>query len=164
MSRIVLPAAVVLNNIPLGPGSTGAAAGGVVDLFPWTDFSWADELTMYIIVTSINGSPTAGGLTAKFQLGTPFVTGAVGQFVTQALFDMDSAQKATLIAEGEDWPNPIVSYNSTVNTNPISATNPLVVKRTIRNFGALCSLHLDTSTLSSGASFNITVVLIQKGH
>ena len=148
------PPVIILNAATLGPSSTGAASGGTIDLLPWTDWSWATELTFYIIVTAINGSPSSGTLTAKFQLGG--YDSINSQFTGQHLVDLDTAQKSTLISEGEDW-GTILSYNTSVST-------PVVVKRTITKFGSICNLHLDASGLSGGtnSTFTVTVMLTAK--
>jgi len=145
---------IILNAATLGPSSTGAANGGIIDLTPWTDYSWAKEITFYITVSGINGSPTGGTLTAKFQLGNPNVSG--NQFSTTSLFDLDTAQKATLIVEGEDWSSPVASYNSSF---------PVTTKRTLQNFGSIANLHLDASGLTGGTNptFTISVTLVAVG-
>lgn len=155
MSTIKMPATIILNQRNLGPSSTNAANGGIIDLLPWHKWDWADELTFYITVSAINGTPSGGQLTAKFQLGTPYVSG--NQFSTKALFDLDAFQKGFMIAEGEDWSNPVAAYNASV---------PFTVSRTIRDFGSICNLRLDASSLTGGTNptFTITVAMSAKGN
>jgi len=162
--RIVLRS-ILLNQATLGPSSTlatGISPGaGIVNLTPYMDFSWADNLTFILTVTAATGAPTGGTLTAAFQLGNPHLGDAANQTQNFPFSDpnyvlLDTTQKTTLIADGEDWPNPIASYNSTF---------PVTVQRTIKNFGAMVNLQLNASTLTGGASplFTISAVLIQKG-
>ena len=164
MSRITIKS-IVLGSIAFGP-STSLPAGispspGVVNLLPYMDFSWAEELVAIITVTAVNGSPTSGALKASFQLGQPHSGDGLNgtnpgfQYSDPIYVPLDASQITNLIAEGEDWPNPICSYNSS------SAT----VQRTIRNFGSMVNLQLDASSLSGGTNptFTISVTLIQKG-
>lgn len=165
MTGRVIVESILLNQATLGPSSTlasGISPGtGIVNLTPYIDFSWADSLTYILTVTAVAGSPTGGTLTAAFQLGNPHI-GDFGNstnnfpFSDPSYYVLDSAQKTTLIADGEDWPNPVASYNSSF---PVSA------QRTVRNFGAMCNLQLNASSLTGGSSplFTISAVLIQKG-
>jgi hypothetical protein len=133
----------------LGPSSTNAASGGIIDLTPRVSWAWADELTFYVTVIAANGSPTGGALVPKFQLGMPYSSLSVNsgnQFSAWNLVDLDNIQKGYMIAEGEDWPS--IAYN---------VTKPYTVSRTIRNFGDICNLQLDTSSLSGGTSPTLTV-------
>jgi hypothetical protein len=142
---------ILLSSMHVGPSD---ANGGIWNLTPWTDFTCADELTFVIDVQQIFGSPTAGSLFAKFQLGISHKTGV--QWGSNRLFDLEPAQKTTLITEG-DWPSPLATY-----TMP----SPTSRKRTIRDFGSMCNLQLDASSLTGGSnpSFGVTVTLIQKGR
>lgn len=158
---MIMPKQIVLNALKLGPSSTNAANGGIIDLLPWTDFSAFKELTFYIVVSAINGVPTGGSLKAKFQLGSPHVT-SQNQFSSISLADLDTAQKGSLIVEG-DWPNPICTYNQTVGGSAISATNALTVKRTIKDFGTICNLQLDASSLTGGTTPTFTVTVVMEG-
>jgi hypothetical protein len=164
-SRVVLRS-ILLSQASLGPSSSLAAGispgSGIVNLTPYMDFSWADRITFILTVTAVSGSPSAGTLTAAFQLGNPH-TGDAGngtnplyQFSDPTYATLDTAQKATLIAEGEDWPSPVCSYNSSF---------PVTVQRTIQNFGAMVNLQLNASTLSGGTNpaFTVSGTLIQKG-
>lgn len=155
MSHIQSPPQIILNAVNLGPSISGAnnpANGGVIDLLPWHDWSWADELTFIVTVSAINGSPDGGNLVTRFQLGMPFVSG--NQFSTNRLFDLDSDQVSKLIVEGTQWPN--IAYN---------ASTPQTIQRTIRNFGPRCNLRLDASSLTNGTSptFTISAVVVAKG-
>lgn len=147
------PPTILINAVNFGPSSTGAFNGGVLDLTPWTDFSWADEITFTVHISAINGSPMSGSLTGKFQFAAPF-TGGGQQFGSTRLFDLDTNQKASFIEEGEDW-GTIASFNT---------STPVTVRRTIRGFGSRCNLHLDTSTLSGGTTptFTVTVTMSAK--
>lgn len=150
---VISKVSILLNQVNFGPSSTGAFNGGTVDLMPKADYSWADELTYYVQVTAVNGSPTSGTLTGKFQFGIP--ASANGQqFSSVTLFDLDTNQKASLITEGEDW-GTIASFGS---------STPITVKRTIRGFGSICNLHLDASTLAGGTTptFTVNVTLVAK--
>jgi hypothetical protein len=126
------------------------------------DFSWADELTIILSILGTTGAPTGGTLTGAFLLGNPNTmdggngTNSTYQYSDPAYATLDSQQKWALIAEGEDWPNPICSYNSTF---------PVTVQRTIKDFGAMVDLVLSASTLTGGTTptFTISGVLIQKG-
>lgn len=161
---ISMPPQIILNAVKLGPSSTLAANGGIIDLLPWHDFGVFDELTFYITVLAINGTPSGGSLKAKFQLGTPHVT-SQNQFSSISLADLETAQKGTLIVEG-DWPNPVCTYNQQVGASAISSTNALTVKRTIKDFGTRCNLQLDASSLTGGTTptFTISVVMEGKGR
>lgn len=152
MSRIIMPPTILLNAVNFGPSSVKAANGGVIDLLPWHDWTWAEEITFTITASAANGVPTSGALTPKFQLGIPFVSG--NQFSTNRLFDLESDQVSKLIVEGTDWPT--IAYN---------ASFPKTVQRTIRNFGARCNLRL-TSDLAGGTNptHTITVVMSAKGR
>lgn len=165
MSRITIKS-IVLGSIAFGP-STSLPAGispstGIVNLLPYMDFSWAEEIVAIITVTAVNGSPTGGALRASFQLGQPHSGDGLNgtnpgfQYSDPTYVSLDTAQTTNLIAEGEDWPNPICSYNSSF---------PVTVQRTIRNFGSMVNLQLDTSSLSGGTNptFTMSVTLIQKG-
>lgn len=157
---------ILLNKVTLGPSSTLAAGispgAGVVNLLPYMDFSWASGLAFILTVNGVNGSPTGGTLKAAFQLGNPHTgagsngTNGVYQYSDPAYVALDAQQKYALIAEGEDWPSPVASYNSTF---------PVTVQRTIKDFGAMVNLQLDASTLTGGTNptFTISASLIQKG-
>lgn len=156
---------ILLNQAKLGPSSTLAAGispgAGIVNLTPYMDFSWADSLTFILSVTAVTGAPTGGTLTAAFQLGNPHIGDGQNQTQNYPFSDpnyvaLDTGQKTTLIADGEDWPSPVASYNSAV---------PVTVQRTIRNFGAMVNLQLNASSLTGGTNpkFVISAVLIQKG-
>lgn len=164
-SRVVFRS-ILLSGITLGPSSSLAAGispgSGIVNLTPYMDFSWADELTFILTVTGVSGSPSGGSLTAAFQLGNPHTgdglngTNGAYQYSDPAYTLLDTAQKATLIAEQEDWPNPVCTYASSF---------PVTVQRTIKDFGAMVNLQLNASTLTGGTNpvFTISGVLIQKG-
>lgn len=166
MSAPITIRSILLASIPLGPSSTLATgispSTGIVNLTPYMDFSWAKELTFILTVTAANGSPTGGSLTASFQLGNPHTgDGSNGtrtgyQYSDPAYVVLDSSQITNLIAESEDWPNPICNYDSSF---------PITIQRTLKNFGAMVNLQLDTSTLTGGTNptFTISGVLIQKG-
>lgn len=160
MSRIVLRS-ILLNQATIGPTSTLAAgispSSGIVDLLPYVDFSWADELTFILTVTAVTGAPIAGTLTPSFMLGNPHVGDGANQTTNYQFSDpnyvaLDTAQKSALIAEGEDWTG--IAFN---------AAFPVTQQRTIRSFGAMVNLRLDASTLTSGAKFTVSGTLIQKG-
>lgn len=161
----VVVRSILLNQAKLGPSSSLAAgispAAGIVNLTPYMDFSWADSLTYIVTVTAVTGSPAGGTLAAKFQLGNPHLGDAANNTLNYpwsdpAYADLDTTQKTSLIADGEDWPSPVASWNSAV---------PVTVQRTIRNFGAMVNLQLDASTLAGGTTpkFTVSAVLIQKG-
>jgi hypothetical protein len=174
MSRIVSPPQIVVNRAYIGPNaipvispappshSTLTSTAGRVNLTPNVDFSWADELIWYITVDSIVGTPSAGTLIAKFQLGTPHTGNAFSTSTFplsgSMLMDLESSQVTSLIVDGADWPSPIAAYNTSIST-------PITYKRSIKNFGAFCNLQLDASTLSGGTNpaFRVSVVLVQKG-
>lgn len=175
MSRIVSPPQIVVNRAYVGPNAipvitptpslytTLTPTAGRVNLTPNVDFSWADELIWYITVDSIVGTPTSGTLTAKFQLGTPHTgnTQSTSTFPLSGsmLMDLEASQVTNLIVDGADWPNPVAAFNTDVDP-------PITYKRSIRNFGSICNLQLDASTLSGGTNpaFRVSVVLIQKGN
>lgn len=133
----------------LGPSSTNAASGGIINLTPRISWAWAEELTFYITVIAINGSPTGGGIVPKFQLGTPYSSLSINsgnQFSAWNLMDLDNIQQGYMIAEGENWP-----------TIPYTVSSPYTVSRTIRNFGDICNLQLDASSLTGGTTPTMTV-------
>lgn len=163
ISGATLTGCAYVSGSPTGTVATGGAVSlqGVVRVLPYMDFSWADELTFILTVLGTTGSPSGGTLTAGFLLGNPNTqdglngTGAY-QYSDPAYSAMDAQQKWALIAEGEDWPNPVAAYNSAF---------PVTVQRTVKNFGAMVDLVLSASTLAGGSSpaFTISGVLIQKG-
>jgi hypothetical protein len=168
MSGRITIKSIPLGTIDLGPSTTLDAGispgGGIVNVTPYLDFSWAEELTFIVTVIGVKGTPTGGTLTAKFQLGTPHSgaatngTNAGFQYSAPVYVDLDSTQKTNLIADGEDWPATIASYNTTFTT-------PVVVQRTIKHFGSMVNLQIDTSGLTGGTNptFTISVVVVQKG-
>ena len=147
-----------------GTLATGAVIvlQGVIRTLPYMDFSWADEITVILTVNAVNGSPTGGSLTGQFLLGNPSTgdglnsTPSTIQYADPAYTALDTQQLWTLIAEGEDWPNPIASYNMAA---------PVTVQRTIKDFGSMVDFVLSASTLTGGSSptFTVSGVLIQRG-
>jgi hypothetical protein len=154
---------IVLNQATLGPSSPTPVSSGVIDLLPYHDFAWADSLTFILTVGGVSGSPTAGTLSVKFQLGNPHRGdggGGTGNwpYSHPHLMDLETAQKTSLILDGADWPSPFASFNLAA---------PVTVKRTIAGFGAMCNLQLDASTLTGGTTpkfTGISLTLIQKGN
>jgi hypothetical protein len=153
---------IVLNQSTLGPSSPSPVTSGVINLLPYHDFSWANSLTFILTVGGVSGSPTAGTLAVKFQLGNPHRGDGSGGTATYPyshphLMDLETAQKTTLIIDGADWPSPVASF---------SLAAPVTFKRTITNFGAMCNLQLDVSSLTGGTNpmfTGISLMLIQKG-
>lgn len=127
---------------------------GPLNLLQWYDLSWAKEATLIIDAQTQVGSPTAGVLTATFQKRIPNKTGNE-QWSTQRLADLTDTEAASWITEG-NWPSPLVAYNFSA---------PLVIQRTIRNFGNGVNLKLDTPGLAGAGDpgFQVSVVLIAKG-
>lgn len=156
MSKIIIES-ILLNQATLGASSPSPVSSGVIDLLPGHDFSAMDKLTFIITILNVTGSPTSGQLTAKFQLGNPH-TGASSTsypWTAPTLSDLSNAQKSALLTEGEDWPQPLALF---------SLGSSVTFKRTIKDFGSICNLHLDASTLAGGTNpkFTISAVLIQE--
>lgn len=102
-------------------GTIDAAGSTLVELIQppnRIDWDWADEVSFILDVQSVQGSPAAWSLGAKFQFCMPDTTGA--GYTAERWFDLQPEQIAKCIVEGVDWYGgvPGVTTYKNLVTNP----------------------------------------------
>jgi len=151
-----MPYQAVINTTRFGPSMTLAANGGVLNFSNLMDLSYWDEVTFYVFIHSVSGSPTSGSLTAKIQFGGLYAPASGRQYGAALLTDIEAGQITALMPEG-DWPASLADYN---------LSTAKLVRRTVKNPGSICNLKLDASTLSGGTTpyFSISVGISGKKY
>lgn len=165
-----VPIPLIAANLADGSAGLKFDDGGGYGLnYPPNKPAWAvfDEITFVISIGTIYGSPSAWSVGAKFQLLQPHTT--LYQFQQPRWFDLQAEQVENCVVEkcgfyGGAHNAPLDGDFGVIGDNTDTAPTdaaPIVVQRTIRNFGALARVKLNlshTGGTNPRAAISITAI------